>query len=478
MVFAGATNEEKGMNAYVYAEIYKNSASEMQLINQAISFASPKTVAYINDELRNDKDFKTADEFQLKIRGMGDVIRDEKLDMEGLNWMQITEGVFRAYDRTISFVLSELLEERDRQVSAANAKLTQTALIMAVALGVIALMSMFIGRSIYSPLKTLVSSMTKLSEEKDMSTHLDEDGNDELSDLSRAFNQLVVSFNATLNGVKAQAVSMNNVSAEVADTMNESMALSENQLSATDSISVAVTEMTTTIEQINEMTKSTSMAVQSAGDISIKNAEYAAKSRSMMERLTQELGSTSEVVDKLREESSLISNILNVIQGIAEQTNLLALNAAIEAARAGEQGRGFAVVADEVRSLASQTQQSTEQIRKQIESLQHGAEAATSNMQSLQAEGGRAVEIVIESAATVDVIKEELDKITEMAVQIATAAEEQASVSNEISERITVVRDDSDRAAARASDTVKSTNNLIDSGHKLNEYINEFKLDA
>jgi len=180
------------------------------------------------------------------------------------------------------------------------------------------------------------------------------------------------------------------------------------------------------------------------------------------------------LVINLNNEAAQISNILQVIKGISEQTNLLALNAAIEAARAGEQGRGFAVVAEEVRNLSMRTQDSTEQIQTQIETLVNGAEAASKKMDLLQSNGQSAVEIVQKTTDSFEKIKAELDQITDMTSQIAVSAGQQTSVANEVNERIHLIKNDSENMYEHGGQTLNSIDTLLKIDSDLKENIEVF----
>ncbi|WGO99141.1 methyl-accepting chemotaxis protein [Saccharophagus degradans] len=393
----------------------------------------------------------------------------------GLSWSSASPAVNSGYKTLQREVLTELVRVKDEKVAHANAEFYQTVALLFVVLIGILVVSYIIASSISKPLKQFVKSFIHLAESKDMGLQVDERGENELAELGAAFNMLVNSFNEALIGVRTHASSMNSINVETAEAMRTALQLSGNQLTATDSISVAVNEMTATIQEVSNMAQNTSEAVQKAHEISVSSVKNADRSRELMESLTVELGNTSKVVGVLNDEATQISGVLNVIQGIAEQTNLLALNAAIEAARAGEMGRGFAVVADEVRSLARRTQESTEQIRDQVQSLLSGADSATENMAKLQQEGLRSVEIVMETSAAFNVLKGELDSITDMATQIAVATEEQTSVSNEINRRICAVKDDSEQLASQATTTMKMTDSVAVEGRLLQEHIDKFK---
>ncbi|WP_077066609.1 methyl-accepting chemotaxis protein [Catenovulum maritimum] len=464
------------LDVYIFGEIFRGATKTQSDLELFRSFASPTALnAYQN--MLNDKNYKIAEQIGLQARSNIYKTVNQPLKIDpSIDWDAITSDVFDIYEETTKVVSDELVENKNKLLADSQFLVYQTLAFLIILIVLISAVSYVIARSITGPLKAVVHSCSELAESKDMSIKLNQSGTDELAEVATSFNSLIANFNQTLKGVTIEAQTILDKTNIVSSEMNESSHLSNSQLQATDSISVAINQMATTISEVANMASTTSETVHKAHEISISSAKNADVSKLTMENLTLELGKTSQVVEQLNQEASLIGNVLNVIQGIAEQTNLLALNAAIEAARAGEQGRGFAVVADEVRSLASRTQESTEQIKKQIETLQNGANNATTNMALLQKEGQAAVELVVKSAEAFSIMKQELDQVMQMAIQIATAAEEQTSVSNEINERIIAIRDDADRVSNKTNTTKQASKELEETGSKLNQYILEFRI--
>lgn len=394
----------------------------------------------------------------------------------GEPWPPLSNAVRQAYQSLGRSALDELVTLKEQKMAEAASQVLHTALILAGLLLVMSGIAVLVVRSISQPLEASVHLFNQLAASKEMGLRLDEQGQDELSSLSRAFNQVLLSFNQALGTVSAQSQDVAALAEQGSHNMQQSMQQAQHQLTSTDSISVAIHEMTSTIGEVSSIAQQTAHAVQTAHDVSVDSSQNWETSRSMMETLIDELGSTSDVVRNLNHEAAQIGGILNVIQGIAEQTNLLALNAAIEAARAGETGRGFAVVADEVRNLAGRTQESTKQIRQQIASLLSGASSATENMASLQSEGTRAVQVVLETAASFEKLRSELDTIMEMTTLIATATEEQTQVSNEINQRIAAVRDDSHALSTQAQTTTGMMTQIEEHSRQLQAAIQQFRL--
>ncbi|WP_376747761.1 methyl-accepting chemotaxis protein [Pseudomonas kuykendallii] len=245
---------------------------------------------------------------------------------------------------------------------------------------------------------------------------------------------------------------------------------------AVDQVSTAATQMSAAVNEVARSAQNAAEAAQRADEQSREGAEVVGSTIGSIRALARDVESASERIRTLEHEAQQIGAVLAVIKGIADQTNLLALNAAIEAARAGEQGRGFAVVADEVRALAGRTQNSTNDIQQMIERLQQGVHNAVTAMQA----GSQQARDSVERAAGVDQAigrtGESVQRINDMAAQIATACEEQSSVTEEIARNISDIRDLSNQAAQTSGESTRASEHLSALSEGLAQLVGRFRV--
>jgi len=330
---------------------------------------------------------------------------------------------------------------------------------------------------LFNPLRMAVVAMHDIAEGKgDLTRRLDASQNNEIGELGHSFNKFVAKLQAQITSV-ADSIQQLISSAEQTSlvTQHTSDGLKEQQHQS-EQLATAITEMAATVQNVASNTSQTALATQKANDQTNYAKTMSTNAINAITQLVSAVECAVETTYKLEKESSGIGSLLDVIRGIAEQTNLLALNAAIEAARAGEQGRGFAVVADEVRTLASRTQESTEEIQRMIELLQRGTSNAVQVMDKTQHQAQHSKEQVANATNAFNLITESIQSINGMALQIASSTEEQNAAAEEISRNIHTINNITSEAVANANETTVATKNAATLVKKLHQFASQFKI--
>jgi methyl-accepting chemotaxis protein len=346
-------------------------------------------------------------------------------------------------------------------------------LIIAITLAVT---TMLIIRSIMVPVDNITSVISSIEKNKDLSLRCDESGQDELSRISHHVNRMLLTFQTLIQQVNESIVAMNESCHELSHNASLASEGGVRQLNETDMVATAVTEMGATIDEI---AKNTELAATKASETHA-NAQSGQQGVELTVQkitlLAQQLVDSAAVVTELERDSTTIGGVLDVIRGIADQTNLLALNAAIEAARAGEQGRGFAVVADEVRSLAMRTQTSTQEISSIISTLQARTHSIVNLMQESQQQGRESVEQVAIAGEVLRTITNDVTNIMDMSTQIAAAIEEQSMVAAEVNKNVVVIRDIADGSSQAAGANAAASEDVRIRAKALQEAVSQFSV--
>ena len=339
------------------------------------------------------------------------------------------------------------------------------------------LISIAINASVLTPLQELVSTMKNLSRgDGNLTVRLDTRGKDEISQLSRDFNLFIEKLAGIIQALIKTISELNQVSEDVGQFSSEVKQRSHEQHEESRAINRAFSEMSIAIENVARSAENAASAASAADQTANAGQQMVKDTVESTRQLAREVQSAGTIISDLEAKSDAIGSVLDVIRGIAEQTNLLALNAAIEAARAGEQGRGFAVVADEVRTLASRTQQSTEEIHAMISSLQDGTRNMVEAINRSRSLSDRNVEFSSRSGETLNSITQAVQTITDLNHQIASAAEEQAQVSMSISRSIDHVNSNAERGVNDAEHSADISARVHSLSGRMQELANQFRV--
>ena len=310
----------------------------------------------------------------------------------------------------------------------------------------------------------------------DLTRRLAVNSTDEIGQLSGYFNNFMSKLQSVITDVVHSANQLSVSAEQMSQVSAESNQGISQQNNETIQVATAITEMSSTIEEVARNTENATNAAINADHEAQSGSRFVDETMDSIKALAAEIDSSSEVLDTLKSHSEGIGTVLDVIKSIADQTNLLALNAAIEAARAGEQGRGFAVVADEVRTLAKRTQDSTSEIERIISDLQSGADQAVSVMQSSKAKSNTTVEKGQQTSEVLLSVITAINTVLDMNTQIGTAAQEQSAVTQEVSGNITNIQTISEKTALGADLANRASQEVANLSSELQRLVSQFKV--
>lgn len=374
-------------------------------------------------------------------------------------------------------VVGQIVEETVTHVKNSVTEAQFLAVTIFVIAGVIVLLLVyFTSHSIIVPIERVYHSINDIRRNNDLSVMIEQTGKDEITIMTTDFNSLIGDFKNLIYEVNGALNTLNVATDHLSESTAATSSGMQEQLHEADMVATAATEMQATIQDISHNTEAAAKKAESTNLSAQQGRSEVESTVNHIRELSGSLGSASDVVSQLEKDGETIGSVLDVIRGIAEQTNLLALNAAIEAARAGEQGRGFAVVADEVRSLAQRTQESTSEIEGIINTLQQRTQEVVSIMHQCRSQGDESASQAIKAGELLGAITEDVQTIMEMSTQIAVAIDEQSQVASEVNKNVVRIRDIAQDASEHASRNAQTSEEVSEQGRVLYAAIDKFKV--
>lgn len=386
-------------------------------------------------------------------------------------------GEFDKESTQLQEVLEPLIKEqlgeatRELEMTVAGAGKVQMVTLIGIvaALLVLAMGGLFLSRGVAGPLNKMSALMSELVERKDFSVQLEAKGGDEIAGAARSFNQLVATLRTMLQELNEDVHRLDDTAVELASAVNLSSNSSASTSQSASAMAAAVEQMSVSLDQMRDNTNAARQVVDVSTHHSEEGGRVIVAAVTDMQKIATAVQQVSDAIGALGEQTTRISSIVNVIREVADQTNLLALNAAIEAARAGEQGRGFAVVADEVRKLAERTAQATSEIATMISAIQSSAHAAVDSMGEAVKQADAGTRLAGDAGNSIDAIRTGAGKVASAFQDITNAIAEQSSAGQLIAKQV-------EQVAQAAEENSNAVNHTADAAHTLETLARDMRL--
>lgn len=420
------------------------------------------------------------EKWEQNLKQLVEIHRSDKARMDAFLIRTEIAPLLQRIDKNLNKLVAQQrqsIENTNNQLlSQASSTTSTVAFLLIIGLAIGSLVSWLITRAIVLPLKAAVGALKDIAEgEGDLTQRLEQHGNDEIAVLAAQFNTFAENIQTIVRLVSDTSVHLATASEELNRSTSNTGDSIKQQKMEVDQAAAAITQMSSAAHEVAQNAELTAASTKDVDQQTKEGRALVNKTLEAIQSLTGKTQDTAQRIEQLGSGINQISSVIDVIRGVAEQTNLLALNAAIEAARAGEQGRGFAVVADEVRTLANRTTKSTEEISSKVESLQRDAASAVANMLENRDLANETMEVANKAGSALDSITNGVSQIASMTMQIASASEEQSSVAEQINQSIVNINHIADSADAQASRIAENSEKLAVTSETLNALVNRFK---
>ncbi|VVM88893.1 hypothetical protein PS684_01690 [Pseudomonas fluorescens] len=419
----------------------------------------------------------TLDNYLQAQNQMMELSRQDKLDeMRSLINTRIKDGTDQMGEQLNKLIVMNASDAKTASIQAGqyyDSAITGIIIVAVFAAFATVLLAWLLTRSIVTPLNRAVQAAQTIAD-GNLTKVIEVDGKDEATQLLQALATMQTNLRKTIEQIAGSATQLGAAAEELSAVTEEASRGLQQQNNEIEQAATAVNEMTAAVEEVARNAVSTSEASNQSTHAAREGRDQVVKTVDAIQTMTHDVQNTAHMIEGLAAQGRDIGKVLDVIRAIAEQTNLLALNAAIEAARAGEAGRGFAVVADEVRALAHRTAQSTQEIEKMVAGIQNGTGEAVSSMQQSNQRTQSTLEMARAAGVALEQITQSIHQINERNLVIASASEEQAQVSREVDRNLVNIRDLATQSAAGANQTSAATHELSRLAVDLNAMVARF----